>query len=105
MEINANDFAARKTEQFSLRSSNLDIYVDILVAIKAFNFSVVKFKYLNGCIKSLNLINFHKVKVIWVPGFEGIRGNEKTVECAVHKSSLDVVCKKRYSSSSVGQWN
>ena len=40
-------------------------------------------------IQSLTLIGYYQVKLVWVPGHQGIRGNEKTDECAVRGSSLD----------------
>ena len=88
-EIYAINMAARKIGQLSLRPSVIDIYVDSLAAIKALNSYVIKSKCVDDCIRSLTLIGYHQVKLVWVPGHQGIRGNEKADECAVRGSSLD----------------
>lgn len=64
------------------------IYIESLPAIKALDSIIVKSKYLYDCIQLLELLNY-RVKLIWVTGYFGIEGNEKTAECAAVTSFLD----------------
>ena len=49
---------------------------------------MIQSKCVDDFIRSFTFIIYHQIKLVWVPGHQGIRGNEKADECAVRGSSL-----------------
>lgn len=67
----------------------VDIFVNILAAIKA---SIRKqmLGFVLTCIQSLALIGRHRIKIVWVPGQEGFRGDKMFDQCTRNDFNLNV---------------
>ena len=68
--------------------SNIIFLSDSQAAIKAINSSQVKSRMIQDTISQLNTLGLtHKVELRWVPGHEGVPGNERADELAREGSS------------------
>lgn len=48
---------------------------------------MVKSKYLNDCIQSLEVLNHHQFKLIWITEDHDIEGIKKAIECRITELS------------------
>lgn len=89
-EIYAVDRAAQMIREQDLNPTAIRICVDSLAALKALEADTIRSDCVRGCIESLTQIGRHSITLTWVPGHEGVRGNELADECAREGSGLQV---------------
>lgn len=74
------------------RGRSIVVCSDSQAALKALNNPCVKSKSTKECIKSLNKLGKHnKVTIAWVPGHQGIKGNELADKLAVSGTVRSII--------------
>ena len=77
-EIHAIEVAALENLKKGVKGKRIYIISDSQAAIKALESYSVSSELVMGCFSSVNeLAKDNKVTLLWVPGHEGIEGNEK----------------------------
>ena len=82
-EVLAVTTAARESAVRAIPQEGITFFIDSQAAIKAITATEIKSKLVKCCREELKVLGTqHKVSLYWVPGHEGIPGNEKADELA-----------------------